>query len=760
MNMYAQTDGISYQAVIINPSGEELPGVDSNGNILPNAKITIRFTILDETNSEEYQEVQTTQTDLYGRINLIIGNQNRENFALIQWDGTPKDLKVEIDFKGSGGNFVDMSREQLTFVPYSYHRNILARGTLIVDDTTDLNGELIVQGPTNLNSTLNVNDNNDTNLSGQLNVQGKTNLKSNFEVDGQTTLNDSLNVNAKSNFSGNMQVTADAVFEGKMDFKSEEPANFNSMVIKDSIDVDGPANFHRQVRISGNFKLAAKSNLKKIPASKGGALSSYALLIDSTDQGIAIVVDGERDKDNKFISFWDTSTNPDSPSDPAVLWGRIEGQSVSNLENSSGYENELRSLKWGIALAFYDNYKAYYEIVLAGIGLTAAITSSTACAGVGACITLPAPSLIAEAILVLVFKLADGVVTVVNTVKAFKEKSDFEDYKINGIGVTYSSGAGDYAEWLPKENTTDSFNEGEVVGINNGQVSKNTWNADKIMIVSTRPIVLGNMPQLNQEMNSVKIAFMGQVPVHVMGNVEPGDYILPMELGGGLAKAVDPSKMKIEDYKKVAGVAWNVIEKIADKISVVNVAVGINTNDLATVMSQQDEELANLHDQYAQLKSQMEYYNAVLARLVPGYAEEIDLQIDSIPSKSTKNKNDPNKVTVENEILHTTEDDIIYFEISKEQVEAGLDMARQQYLEMLEDSNNLNKFAIDKNTIKEVGIDQLSLMPIEEHPFWQKMDTDPSYKAEIIGYIQSNMEKSMHTHKKYANKFTDLKVKK
>ncbi len=177
---YTQTDGISYQAVIIDPNGIELPGVDSNGNILPKAKISIRFTILDATNSEEYQEVQTTETDMFGRINLIIGNQNQDTFALIDWDGTAKDLKVEIDFKGTGSSFVDMSREKLTFIPFSYHRNILARGTLIVDDTTDLNGELKVQGPTNLNSTLNVNNNNDTNLSGQLNVEGATNLKSNF----------------------------------------------------------------------------------------------------------------------------------------------------------------------------------------------------------------------------------------------------------------------------------------------------------------------------------------------------------------------------------------------------------------------------------------------------------------------------------------------------------------------------------------------------------------------------------------------------
>ena len=36
---FAQTDGISYQAVILNPNSQELPGVDASGTILPNTAI-------------------------------------------------------------------------------------------------------------------------------------------------------------------------------------------------------------------------------------------------------------------------------------------------------------------------------------------------------------------------------------------------------------------------------------------------------------------------------------------------------------------------------------------------------------------------------------------------------------------------------------------------------------------------------------------------------------------------------------------------
>jgi hypothetical protein len=49
-------------------------------------------------------------------------------------------------------------------------------------------------------------------------------------------------------------------------------------------------------------------------------------------------------------------------------------------------------------------------------------------------------------------------------------------------------------------------------------------------------------------------------------------------------------------------------------------------------------------------------------------------------------------------------------------------------------------------------------IPIEEHPFWNKIDSEPQYREEIIQYVLSKFEKAVHTHKKYVHKFTDLKV--
>jgi hypothetical protein len=38
---YSQTKGISYQAVILNPNEQEIPGEDAQGNILANSAVIL-----------------------------------------------------------------------------------------------------------------------------------------------------------------------------------------------------------------------------------------------------------------------------------------------------------------------------------------------------------------------------------------------------------------------------------------------------------------------------------------------------------------------------------------------------------------------------------------------------------------------------------------------------------------------------------------------------------------------------------------------
>jgi hypothetical protein len=164
MQLSGQSHGITYQAVIIDADAQEIPGIDITGNYLPNQALTIRFTIQDENQVIEYQEVQSTTTDKYGMINLTIGSGTMTStspviFTGIDWDGMPKDLKVEISLGESAGVFTELSFQPLYFVPYAFHRNITATGTMIIDGASTLNSSLEVANgsPTNLSGTLTVN---------------------------------------------------------------------------------------------------------------------------------------------------------------------------------------------------------------------------------------------------------------------------------------------------------------------------------------------------------------------------------------------------------------------------------------------------------------------------------------------------------------------------------------------------------------------------------------------------------------------------
>lgn len=711
LQLYAQTDGISYQAVIIGPNGQEMPGADARGNILPNAAIAIRFTILGANNTVEYQEVQTTNTDQYGRINLMIGSIDPDGFALINWDGTTRNLKVEIDFSGGGSNFTSMSRQELNFVPYAYHRNITARGTLSVDDATDLNGELKVAGPTNLNSTLNVNNNNVTNLSGNLNVNGVTNLNSSLLVQGETNFDDVLKVNnnKESTFSGNLTVasTGTATFNG--------PTAFNGESIFNGISVNGTSKLNGQVTIRATL------------AENESAYANYPLLVEGSKQGIAIKVSGSRSSENNYISFWDeTSGN---------MWGRIEGQTSGELWTDPEYLIDFGTKGLQIGLAGVTLGVAGWEVAQAVIGVGAAASSSTACVGFGACVTVPIPAFIISAGANLVLKIANAVVAGANLALTIADEATFTAFKNAQIGVTYSSGSGDYAEWLPKANPAEKFISGDLVGVSNGFITKSTSGADKVMVISANPVVLGNMPQQNKEKDYEKVAFLGQVPVKVLGIVEPGDYILPSEIGSGFGKGIHPDDMKITDYKKIAGVAWSVSG--GGSLNYVKCAVGLNTNDINNVVLKQEERIKGLESEISILKQQYNQTNDIMCRLIPGFNEALNNSSATPVENNTKSEvkraaNDTQSASIQS----SDEDKIIYFDIPRELLKAGIDQARNTYLQ--------------------------TGKSIEEHPFWKKMDAEPAYQEEILQLIETKLEESINSNKTINKEFskTVIPVKK
>jgi hypothetical protein len=122
---YSQ-NGISYQALILNPSGEELPGVNNANAPLSNKLICLKFSIIDSNSEIEYLETHTISTDAHGIVNLIIGTGDQiggyaASFSDILWNNTSKNLKVDLDVRANCTYFVEISNQPFTYVPFAYY---------------------------------------------------------------------------------------------------------------------------------------------------------------------------------------------------------------------------------------------------------------------------------------------------------------------------------------------------------------------------------------------------------------------------------------------------------------------------------------------------------------------------------------------------------------------------------------------------------------------------------------------------------------
>lgn len=121
---YAQSTGISYQAIIYNPNGEVIPGYNNSNAPLANKNICLQFTIVDSATLTEYQEKITVTTDEYGMVNTVIGTGIQTggyatSFANVNWSLASKRLKVGLDTFGLCTSFNEISNQLFTSVPYA-----------------------------------------------------------------------------------------------------------------------------------------------------------------------------------------------------------------------------------------------------------------------------------------------------------------------------------------------------------------------------------------------------------------------------------------------------------------------------------------------------------------------------------------------------------------------------------------------------------------------------------------------------------------
>jgi hypothetical protein len=165
----------------------------------------------------------------------------------------------------------------------------------------------------------------------------------------------------------------------------------------------------------------------------------------------------------------------------------------------------------------------------------------------------------------------------------------------NGNGSVELAGAGnDYAEWLPRLNLAEPISPGDIVGIVDGRVTKDTREASQVMVISTGPIVAGNDPGEAARSGYAQVAFIGQVIVRVRGPVQGGDFIVPSGLNDGSGMAVAPEAVTAEQLAQVAGEAWEAAPGAGVKS--VRIAVGLTRNDsaLKRVMERGDAQARQL----------------------------------------------------------------------------------------------------------------------------------------------------------------------
>jgi hypothetical protein len=554
--------------------------------------------------------------------------------------------------------------------------------TLGVTGAANLNSTLAVIGATTLNSTLGVKGNftvNSPNFA-IVGTSGNTTIGGTLNVGGATLLTNALAVTGATNLADTLHVSG-------------------ATMLNSSLSVAGPTTINNQLTIESN------------PGGGQSSFNAYPLKVRGGSQGIAIAVTGSRSKENNFISFFDGTK----------LWGRIEGQVEADLNSDPEYTFIKQELDAAVLTAIFQEVTASAFLLKDLKTAAAAYTSSTACVGFGACYTSPIPSLIVAHTAGVAARIADVIAAAIGINVGETIRDDFVAKAKQNIGVTYQSGFGDYAEWLPKANPEDKMVPGFIVGLKNGKVSLNTETADKILPISTNPIVLGNMPDARDPESYEKVAFLGQVPVHVAGKVSVGDYILPSGKNDGLGKAVHPSQMKPADYSQIVGVAWS--NSFNDSGDPINVAIGLNDGVTSKLVSEQNEEIQRLKSEIELLEKQDMERNAVLAEVVPGYKEAAGISDHQLVA-TKKETNSKSQLTHIDEVIEINTPDpttIVYYDVTREQVLQGIDLAQKSYVE-----NGGNP---------------------DEHPFWKRMKSDIAYRDLIANEMVEKLQKTIHTHK-------------
>ncbi len=642
---------------------------------------TGRVAVLENTNSGNPNNIFDARSNGTGRIGFLQNTNaaNISNALEVQTNGTGKVAFFQSNNASSAANALHATSNGTGYTAYIQNTNanpanrkgIRSDGSVFINDITQsldsVTGALVVR-------------------SGGIGVEGN------------------LNVGGSAAFSGDVSFKAPVIFLSPLE--STGPT-VGAVTVVGGVGIGKRLNVTVNVAFTNAFSVGGATTLNGTATIAGvttinntlnvNASSSFiANYINSTNgNGISIqVANAAPGNDNQFIEFRNSTGG---------IVGRIEGETLPELiSNNSDYAFESRQYEGDIAFGAIDVVGGAYDVAVAGVDLAASLSSATACVGFGACITAPIPSFIIAAGTKLAAAIIKELATIGALIFTGINYSEYKSNKASEVGVSYQSGSGDYAEYLMKAEPTEIFVPGDIVGVKGGRISKNINGAEKIMAISTKPIVLGNMPKPQDEKNFEKVAFLGQVPVKVFGKVNVGDYIIPNGYNNGVGKAVAPSEIRSSDIKSILGIAWSGSTETTS-ITVINVAVGVNVNDNQKVVDQ-------LESQVNDLKNQIAATNEKLEKILAEFK-----------SPGSTNTAKPVPVTGINPIV-PDENTIIYHHLTRDEAIQSLVMAEKM--------------------MRENGVD------IEKHPVWIKYKNDPAFREAIINKILTAAEKGIEDAKK------------
>lgn len=620
--------GTTYQAV----------ARDAKGDLITNQTIEAKIMLLanSPTGSVIYAEKHQINTDEQGLFSVVIGDGQitQGNYANISWKSDQIWLEMAIR-ENKEADFVSLGASPLLEVPYGFG-NKPGDGQVGPEKFTGpywkTNGNAGVAAQFQFLGTV---DNNDlvikTNNMERMRVaaDGSVNILEDLELDGSLDIQDNLLVGNDLTVNGLSYLNDNTLIDGNLTVLGD--------AILNNIISTGPTSFS-QLSVVGPGAFTPGEHVAEFVNSSGG-----------NGDGILIKIDKPKtSRSNNYITFMDGSNN---------TTGRIEGFSLDSGDTFSDFPSKSFSQFFDILGEFGPIFSPgsfpIYDLVggelpdadydrgqLPSINFASAFFDkgqlsdldfssgsfpnfNTITSGISPNFDFtsffnPDPLVDAGLALqdIICWAIDNGLESLVTTNPfdiALAAVVIAETQICNDGGIIFGSQGADYAEWLEKRNPQEKFSYGQIVGVHGGKISKVTEGADQIMSISMAPIVLGNMPEDGQEHLYEKVGFMGQVPVLVRGTVNVGDYIVASGNNDGFGKAIAPEDIRLEHMTQVLGKAWEGASQ--DRINMVNVSVGVKTNEWASVFQQQHDQIEAQQQQIEQLKVELEQFQQLEQRL-------------------------------------------------------------------------------------------------------------------------------------------------